>query len=601
MRHSYRILTLCFAIIIALLIYTLSETHNNSISSQTSWEKYDQSFTKLMHITVMLNQMQNLTRIYLATTNTDDYFELDELVVTASAVRSIYIKHYIELEELNLDDAEKLYLKQINLQAGKIRLEQMEYDKILIQNATQEKRLDLAIKNIITPQNETQVLMQNFLHYIRSNTMENSRLYHEHEDIGQAKTEKLQLFTIYLTFLIGVFAIIIIFKSQKTIQDKNNALSKAESFLHSTINSTPISLIILNKQGQIIMANNNAAKLFMYSQKELTTMNISNLIPEDIRHKHHHFVRMYSKKPSSREMNNGLNISALRKSGEIFPAEVGLSPVDGQDELYIACSIKDITQQKAMENAIIENKDKAERANQAKSEFLANVSHELRTPLHAILSFSRLGIKTIDKQSERPISSSKLENYFNKIFTSGNKLLNFINDLLDSAKFESGKMEFEFESNDIGSLVDSFITEQEARIDELALEITTSTGAYNHSAKFDKHYIGQAINNLISNAIKYSPHGGHIYISITPCIYQEKNAIQFSIEDEGAGIPEDQLDFIFEKFAQSSNKISGGTGLGLSLCKNIIQAHGGKIWAENKDKKTQEKAQFSFIIPVTQS
>ena len=501
---------------------------------------------------------------------------------------------------MNLDMIEKQYLKNINIQAGKIRLAQLSYDEILTQRIPNKERLDLAIKTIISPQNKNQALMQNFLQYIRANTISNSSIYHENEERGRHKTKRLQLTTIYLTFFLGIFSVLIIFKGQKTISDKNKALSKAESFLHSTINSTPIALIILNKTGQIIMANNNAAKLFEYSQEQLITMNISALIPEDIRKKHHQLLHNYSHKPTSREMNSGLNITALRQSGQIFPAEVGLSPVDGQDELYIACSIKDITTQKAMENEIIENKNKAELANQAKSEFLANVSHELRTPLHAILSFSRLGLTSLNKQSK--ISSEpKLENYFNKILISGEKLLGFINDLLDSAKFESGKMDLEYVSYDIARLVESFINEQEARILELEIRLSVTTSSYNHSAYYDKHYIGQAINNLISNAIKYSPQGGCIDISITSCLYNEQDAIQFTIQDEGLGIPGNQLDKIFEKFIQSSNKVPGGTGLGLSLCKNIIEAHGGIIWAENIDKEHQQRARFSFIIPGKQN
>ncbi|MCK5647601.1 MAG: PAS domain-containing sensor histidine kinase, partial [Gammaproteobacteria bacterium] len=360
----------------------------------------------------------------------------------------------------------------------------------------------------------------------------------------------------------------------------------------------PVALIIISRTGQIIIANNNAVKLFHYSQKQLTSMNISQLIPEKIRKQHHKHFLSYCDNPINREMNNGLNITALRQSGQVFPAEVGLSPVDGQDKLYIACSIKDITTQKAMENEILENKNKAEQANQAKSEFLANVSHELRTPLHAILSFSRLGLKNLDKQSE--ISSiTKIKNYLDKIHTSGEKLLGFINDLLDSSKFESGKMELEYLSHDMGQLVESFINEQEARLHELQLKVSVSASAYNQQALFDKHYIGQTINNLISNAIKYSPQGGEIHISITSCQYHDKHGIQLAIQDEGSGIPENQLDFIFEKFVQSSNKIPGGTGLGLSLCKNIIQAHGGKIWAENIENEALQKtgARFSFIIP----
>ncbi len=151
----------------------------------------------------------------------------------------------------------------------------------------------------------------------------------------------------------------------------------------------------------------------------------------------------------------------------------------------------------------------------------------------------------------------------------------------------------------MGQLVESFINEQEARLHELQLKVSVSASAYNQQALFDKHYIGQTINNLISNAIKYSPQGGEIHISITSCQYHDKHGIQLAIQDEGSGIPENQLDFIFEKFVQSSNKIPGGTGLGLSLCKNIIQAHGGKIWAENIENEALQKtgARFSFIIP----
>ncbi len=597
MRHSYQILVLCFAIIIALLLYTLSENHKNTETSHIAWQKYDENFVKLMHISIMFNQMQHLTRIYLATTTTDDPFELDELIISASAKRSIYIEHYQELKQLHLNETEQHYLERVSELAGKIRLDQMAYDEILSQGTPLKQRLHQAIHTIITPQNQTQVLMQNFLHYIRSNTISDSIKYHEQEKKGHHKIENLQLTTIYLTFFLAFFSILIIFKNEKTIRNKNRALARAESFLHSTLNSTPVALIIVNKSGQIIMANSNAASIFNYSQEHLITMNISDLIPEKIRHKHHQHLLAYCQNPGNRGMSSGLVITAQRQSGEIFPAEVGLSPVDKQDELYIACSIKDITTQKAMEKEILDNKNRAEQANQAKSEFLANVSHELRTPLHAILSFSRLGLKNIQQTAVPSNSTRKLENYLDRIHTSGNKLLGFINDLLDSSKFESGKMQLEYHQHDIVRLIESFLSEQEARIQELKLKISTTVAAYNQSACFDQHYIAQAINNLIYNAIKYSPKGGTINISINTCQLNNRNAIQFTIEDEGPGIPEDQLSLIFDRFVQSSNKFPGGTGLGLSLCKSIIQAHGGRIWAENQHKTARGHARFSFIIP----
>ncbi|WP_198265047.1 sensor histidine kinase [sulfur-oxidizing endosymbiont of Gigantopelta aegis] len=601
MRHSYPILILCFAIIIALLLYTLSENRTNAITSHEAWQQYDEDVSKLVHISAMLNEMQHLTRLYLATTTTEDPFELDTLIITASLKRSLYILHSIDLRRLNLDTNEQEFLSQLDTTAGKIRLAQIAYDEMLRKNVPLKERLDLAIQTIISPQNKNQVLMQGLLHYIRTHTITVSSNYHTQEEQGHARIKKLQLITIYLTFFFAFLSTYLIAKGQKTIQDKNKDLMKAKSFLKSAINSTPIALLIINKDGLIVMANNNAAQVFQYSQDELINMNVSELIPENIRPKHQQYLDSYCNAPVNREMNNGLTITARRQSGEIFPAEVGLNPVDDQDEMFIACSVKDITDQKNMENEIIASKNKAEQANQAKSDFLANVSHELRTPLHAILSFSRLGLKNLKKEPKLSSAIPKFENYLDKIFTSGDKLLGFITDLLDSAKFESGKMELEYVQADILQLINVIINEQEARIHELELEVKISAKYYNQHACFDKHYIGQTISNLISNAIKYSPQGGTITILITTCQYHNMEALQVSVQDEGLGIPNEQLSLIFDKFVQSTNKIAGGTGLGLSLCKNIIEAHGGTIWAENADKTLLKNAHFSFIIPTIQS
>jgi len=605
MRQSYQILILCFAIIIALLLYTVSESHNRNHLAHSAWEKYEQSFSKLNHISVMLNQMRTLTRLYLATITTMDSFELDELVIRTSTARSTYIKHYQELEKLNLDNTEKNYLKRISEYAGKIRLAQLSYDELLINDAPLNLRLKQAIDTIITPQNKTQEMMQDFLNHIRTKTISDSDIYHKHEDTGRKNINNLQLTTIYLTIFLGIFSVFIVFKGQKTIHDKNHALSRAQSFLHSTLNSTPVALLITDKTGQIIMANNIAVTLFQYSREKLLNMNVNDLIPDKFKQSHVQHILDYANNPTNRSMFADLELIARRQSGDIFPVEVGLNPVDGQDELYIACSIKDISQQKAMEKEILDNKNKAEQANLAKSEFLANVSHELRTPLHAILSFSRLGQKNAHQTQDTAQLSQKLEGYFEKIHISGDKLLGFINELLDFAKLESGKMELDFVEHDIGQLVELFHNEQEARLNELKLNLSVTVSSYNQHAQFDEHHIGQAINNLIANAIKYSPPGGHINISIIADKLNNEEAIRFTIQDEGAGIPEDQLETIFEKYVQSSNTISGGTGLGLSLSKQIVLAHDGMIWAENIDnsnekepKRAQKGAKFSFVIPV---
>ena len=236
-------------------------------------------------------------------------------------------------------------------------------------------------------------------------------------------------------------------------------------------------------------------------------------------------------------------------------------------------------------------KESAEQANKAKSEFLANMSHELRTPMHSILSFTRFGIKNIDKQDK-----AKNLKYFSRINTSGERLLVLLNNLLDLAKLEAGRMELELKENNLAQTLVSCLAEQETLIKEQQLQIKTNI-IENSKAVYDATRIGQVITNLLSNAVKFTPAGKVISITINNGILNNEPALDFSIEDEGVGIPEDELEQVFDKFIQSSHTKTkaGGTGLGLPICQEIINLHQGKIWAEHAE---HGGSIFKFIIPL---
>jgi signal transduction histidine kinase len=236
-------------------------------------------------------------------------------------------------------------------------------------------------------------------------------------------------------------------------------------------------------------------------------------------------------------------------------------------------------------------KESAEQANKAKSEFLANMSHELRTPMHSILSFTRFGIKNIDKQDK-----AKNLKYFSRINTSGERLLDLLNNLLDLAKLEAGRMELERKENNLGQTLVYCLAELETLIKEKQLQIKTSI-IENSKAVYDTTRIGQVITNLLSNAIKFTSAGKVISITINNGILNNAPALGFSIEDEGVGIPEGELDQVFDKFIQSSNTKTnaGGTGLGLPICQEIINLHQGKIWVEHAK---HGGSIFKFIIPL---
>ncbi|MCW8930683.1 MAG: ATP-binding protein [Gammaproteobacteria bacterium] len=248
-------------------------------------------------------------------------------------------------------------------------------------------------------------------------------------------------------------------------------------------------------------------------------------------------------------------------------------------------------------------KENAERANHSKSEFLANISHELRTPMHGILSFSSIGIKNSNKSPRE-----KLHNYFDRIHQSGQRLLLLLNDLLDLSKLEADKMDFNMSYNSLDDLVSLVMSDLNALLAEKKLSIKMIGNEIDTTITCDKERITQVVHNLLSNAIKFSHPDSMITIAFSYTTIEDKNssdkrlinkqkAIRVDVKDEGVGVPVNELETIFDQFAQSSktNTGAGGTGLGLAICKEIIEGHHGIIKAQSV---FGQGTTVSFSIPL---
>jgi len=223
----------------------------------------------------------------------------------------------------------------------------------------------------------------------------------------------------------------------------------------------------------------------------------------------------------------------------------------------------------------------AETANASKTAFLANMSHELRTPLNAILGFSEI----IAQECFGPTGSPRYKEYAGDIHSSGAHLLSLINDLLDVAKIEAGKMEIEPQPLEARHTFEVALKLIGAKAREKHQELTIDVDASAPPLYADERALKQILINLVSNAVKFTPEGGRITVVGSAA---RGGGFQISVQDNGPGIPREKLDRIFTPFSQVDNRYdrqAGGTGLGLALIRGLAELHGGRAWLESEPGK----------------
>ena len=310
-----------------------------------------------------------------------------------------------------------------------------------------------------------------------------------------------------------------------------------------------------------------------------------------------------------------------RKDGKVIPEWLTITVLtggDGKVSHYIA-SYSDISQLKQAEEELRKHRDHlqelvneqiaglkrskeaAERASLSKSEFLANMSHELRTPMHAIISFSEIGERMAESAP-----AEKLRGYFQRIQQSGERLLRLINDLLDLSRLEAGKLVLNLRQDDLHILLKDALTELELLASSKRLNIVMQAPSCDTITRVDAKSFRQVVSNLVANAIKFTPACGTITLRLLPAELPlgrrahesgMRPAITLEVSDTGIGIPEDELESVFDKFVQSSKTSTGagGTGLGLAICREIATAHRGIISARNNPAGG---ATFTFTLPL---
>ena len=356
----------------------------------------------------------------------------------------------------------------------------------------------------------------------------------------------------------------------------------AEERFRLVVEASPNAIVLVDNQGRIAMANRETEQMFGYPRAELLGQAVEKLLPESLQALHVGLRERFLRMPEPRQMGNNRELFGKHQDGRLIPLEVGLSPLRSGEDVLVQAVIIDISERKAAETRLREQAEQLALANRYKSEFLANMSHELRTPLNSILILSEQL-----KQNSGGNLSDKQVKHSDIIHRAGRDLLQLINDVLDLARIEAGRVQLKLEQMNVSELMQELDASLRPMAELKGLRLVSSLDPQVPRVIYsDRGRLQQIIRNLLSNALKFTERGEvELAISCAPTTTEDGRALlRITVRDTGIGIAAEQHQRVFQAFQQidgSTSRAFGGTGLGLAITRQLVEVLEGTMQLES--------------------
>jgi PAS domain S-box-containing protein len=369
----------------------------------------------------------------------------------------------------------------------------------------------------------------------------------------------------------------------KELKQAMRALKESEEKYRTYVTISPYPIFVIDLDGKFLDVNPEACRVAGYSSEDILKKRISDFIlPSRVDNYEVTFHKLQTEGKLSGEF------PFINKTQDLFYLE--LHAVQIPDNKFLAICM-DITERKKAEDEMLRAKIIAENANRTKNEFLANMSHELRTPLNSVIGFSDMLLGGAGGEL-----SEKQLRYLTNISNSGKHLLSIINEILDISRIESGEMTINKQKILLGEVYEEIHSILKQLADNKSIDFQMPLESEETYVYADKVKLKQIFYNLVTNAIKFTEKGGSVLIDSTI----DDKFVHISVIDNGIGIDSEGMKRLFNPFVQldsSESRKYEGTGLGLALSKELVNLHGGDIWAESEPGKGST---FTFTIPVCQ-